>query len=110
VCRSIAGRLAVRVGSNALSASYSQHDEAQADSEGVVNTLAAGIDPEGLPSFFEKLFEEQKREPSAVDAFFSTHPSDQSRVTAIECLARPYFSGRATRRAHASRPRSADPA
>jgi predicted Zn-dependent protease len=82
VCRSVAGRLAVRVGANALSASYSQHDEAQADSEGVVNTLAAGIDPEGLPSFFEKLFEEQKREPSAVDAFFSTHPSDRSRVTA----------------------------
>jgi predicted Zn-dependent protease len=82
VCRSIAGRLAVRVGANALSASYSQHDEAQADSEGVVNTLAAGIDLEGLPSFFEKLFEEQKREPSAVDAFFSTHPSDQSRVAA----------------------------
>jgi predicted Zn-dependent protease len=82
VCHTIGGRLAVRVGADAMSAKYSQHDEAEADSEGVVNTLGAGIDPEGLPSFFEKLFEEQKTQPSAVEAFFSTHPSDQSRVAA----------------------------
>jgi predicted Zn-dependent protease len=82
VCHTIGGRVAVRVGSDALSASYSQHDEAEADSEGVVNTLRAGIDPEGLPSFFEKLFEQRKRDPSAVEAFFSTHPSDESRVAA----------------------------
>lgn len=59
VCHTIGGRLGVRVGADALSASYSQHDEAEAESEGVVNTLRAGIDPEGLPSFFEKLFEQQ---------------------------------------------------
>jgi predicted Zn-dependent protease len=46
----------------------------------VVNTVRAGIDPEGLPAFFEKLFEEQKRQPSLVETFFSTHPSDESRV------------------------------
>ena len=82
VCRTIAGRLAVRVGADAMSASYSQHDEAEADSEGVVNTFRAGIDPEGLPAFFEKLFQQQKTQPSLVQAFFSTHPSDQSRVAA----------------------------
>ncbi len=82
VCHTIGGRVAVRVGEDALAAKYSQHDEAEADSEGVVNTLRAGIDPEGLPSFFEKLFEEQKRQPSLVEAFFSTHPTDQSRVAA----------------------------
>ncbi len=82
ICHTIGGRLAVQVGADALSAKYSQHDEAEADSEGVVNTLRVGIDPEGLPSFFEKLFEEQKRQPSLVQAFFSTHPSDESRVAA----------------------------
>jgi len=80
ICHTIGGRVAVKVGADALSAKYSQHDEAEADSEGVVNTLRAGIDPEGLPAFFEKLFEEQKRQPSLVEAFFSTHPSDESRV------------------------------
>jgi len=82
ICHTIGGRLAVQVGADALSAKYSQHDEAEADSEGVVNTLRVGIDPEALPAFFEKLFEEQKRQPSLVQAFFSTHPSDESRVAA----------------------------
>lgn len=81
-CTTIGSRAVVDVGANALSAHYSQHDEAQADSEGVVNTVRAGIDPEGLPSFFQKLLDAQQREPSAYEAFFSTHPTDQSRITA----------------------------
>ena len=56
-CRTIGGRVAIDVGANALAAHYSQHDEAQADSEGVLNTVRAGIDPEGLPSFFQKLLD-----------------------------------------------------
>jgi predicted Zn-dependent protease len=82
VCATIGGRVAVGVGANAVAAHYSQHDEAEADSEGVMNTLHAGIDPEGLPSFFEKLLQLQKQQPTAVGAFFSTHPTDQSRVAA----------------------------
>lgn len=82
VCATIGGRAAIGIGANALAAHYSQHDEAQADSEGVMNTFRAGIDPEGLPSFFQKLLELQKQQPTAVEAFFSTHPTDQSRVDA----------------------------
>jgi predicted Zn-dependent protease len=74
--------VAVDVGADALTAKYSQRDEAQADSEGVLNTVRAGIDPEGLPSFFQKLLDAQKVQPSAVQAFFSTHPTDQSRIDA----------------------------
>jgi predicted Zn-dependent protease len=82
VCRTIGGQVAVDVGANALAAHYSQLDEAQADSEGVLNTVRAGINPEGLPAFFQKLLETQKTQPSRVQAFFSTHPTDQSRVAA----------------------------
>jgi predicted Zn-dependent protease len=74
--------MAIRIGVDAKSAHYSQHDEAEADSEGVVNTTRAGIDPEGLPSFFQKLLDGRARQPSAFQSFFSTHPTDQSRVTA----------------------------
>ena len=81
-CRTIGGQLAIKIGADAKSAHYSQKDEAQADSEGVVNTVRAGIDPEGLPSFFQTLLEKRKTEPTAVEAFFSTHPTDQSRVAA----------------------------
>jgi len=81
-CSSLGGRVAIAVGANAAAAHYSQKDEAQADSEGVLNTLHAGIDPEGLPSFFQKLLNSQKTQPTMVDAFFSTHPTDQSRIDA----------------------------
>jgi predicted Zn-dependent protease len=82
VCRTLGGQVLVGINADAMAAHYSQHDEAQADSEGVVNTLRAGIDPEGLPSFFQKLLDQQKVQPDAFQAFFSTHPTDQSRVTA----------------------------
>ena len=81
-CRSIGGRVAIETGADAMSARYSQHDEAEADSEGVVNTARAGIDPEGLPSFFQKLLDEEKQQPTLLEAFFSTHPTDQSRISA----------------------------
>ena len=81
-CRTIGGRIAVGVGANAMQAHYSQRDEAQADSEGVLNTVRAGIDPEGLPAFFQKLLETQKTQPTSVERFFSTHPTDQARVSA----------------------------
>lgn len=91
-CRTIGGRLAIRIGADAKSAHYSQQDEAEADSEGVVNTVRAGIDPEGLPAFFQKLLDKRAQQPTAVESFFSTHPTDQSRVTAtrkqIDALSR----------------------
>jgi predicted Zn-dependent protease len=81
-CATIGGRVAIAVGANAAVARYSQKDEAQADSEGVINTVRAGIDPQGLPSFFQKMLDSQKVQPTAVDAFFSTHPTDQARIDA----------------------------
>src|SRR6185436_10236907 len=81
-CSHVGGRVAIEVGAQAVRARYSQRDEAEADSEGVMNTLRVGIDPEGLPSFFEKLLETQSQQPSVVEAFFSTHPTDAARVAA----------------------------
>ena len=95
-CRTIGGRMAIRIGAEAKSAHYSQKDEAQADSEGVVNTTRAGIDPEGLPSFFQVLLDKRAQEPSAVEAFFrrirptsreSPPPASRS-VCSISALAR----------------------
>ena len=81
-CRTIGGRMAIRIHEDAKTAHYSQKDEAQADSEGVVNTMRAGIDPEGLPAFFQELLDKRAQEPTALQSFFSTHPTDQSRVAA----------------------------
>lgn len=83
VCRSLGGRIAVQVGADAMAAKYSQQDELEADAEAVPNTLHAGIDPEGMPAFLEKLMDQQKEQPTAVQAFFSTHPTNEARITAL---------------------------
>ena len=82
VCDSGAGQSAINVGGSALFAKFSRTDEAQADAEGVKTTIKAGIDPHGLPSMFKILLAERATNPSAVDAFFATHPLEEDRITA----------------------------
>ena len=82
VCNSGAGQAAINVGGSALFASFSRQDEAQADDEGVKTTVKAGIDPRGIPAMFRILLNERQSNPSAGDAFFATHPLEESRITA----------------------------
>jgi len=82
-CRSLGGRVALQVGADAAAAQYSQHDEAEADSMAVVLTVRAGIDPEGMPTFFEKLLAQRNEDPTPVQAFFASHPTDESRIAAV---------------------------
>ena len=83
VCSTLGGRIAVEVGAEARTAQYSQAQEAEADSEAVVNAYRAGIDPEGLTVFLEKLLEQRKTQPTFIEAFFATHPTDESRIRAL---------------------------
>ena len=82
VCESGVTQAAINVGGTALFAKFSRSDEAQADEEGVATTVKAGIDPNGIPEMFQILLSEQQRNPSAVDAFFATHPLEQDRIAA----------------------------
>ena len=83
VCSTLGGRIAVEVGAEARTAQYSQAQEAEADSEAVVNAYRAGIDPEGLTHVLEKLLEQRKTQPTFTAAFFATHPTDESRIRAL---------------------------
>jgi predicted Zn-dependent protease len=80
LCESNIGQAAINIGGTALVARYSRADELQADSEAVENVLRVGIDPEGIPSLFEVLMQQRQSDPSIVDAWFSTHPLEESRV------------------------------
>jgi predicted Zn-dependent protease len=82
VCESGAGQTAINLGGSALFASFSRQDEAQADDEGVRTLVKAGIDPQGMPKMFRILLSERQSNPGAVDAFFSTHPLAEDRITA----------------------------
>jgi predicted Zn-dependent protease len=80
VCSSSAAQIAIDVGGQALFAKYSRDDEAQADSAAVGYLLAAGIDPRGIPSMFERLAAARAADPSALDSWFGSHPLEESRV------------------------------
>jgi predicted Zn-dependent protease len=83
-CQTIGGRIAVQIGTDAMSAQYSQRDESEADSEAVVNTVRTGFDPEGLPAFLQWMLEHRTAQPTAIDAFFATHPTDEARIADLE--------------------------
>lgn len=62
---------------------YSRNAEREADGFAVQEMYDAGIHPEGLATFFEKLHELQKRQPSQLDQFFSSHPQSLERVANV---------------------------
>jgi predicted Zn-dependent protease len=86
VCSSTAAQIAIDVGGQALFAKYSRDDEAQADSAAVGYLIAAGIDPRGIPSMFERLAAERRTDATALDAWFGSHPLEESRVARTNAL------------------------
>jgi predicted Zn-dependent protease len=64
--------------------SFSRHDEAEADYLGVQYMYAAGYDPTGAVSIFEKLEALQKTKPGAVARVLATHPMSADRINKTE--------------------------
>lgn len=71
---------AIGIGGQLYFARHSREAENEADATAVGMLVRAGIDPNGLPSFFNVLLDEQRRQPSAVEQWFSTHPLTTDRV------------------------------
>ncbi len=90
VCESGAASAAINVGGSALFAKFSRKDEQEADVSAVTTTIKASIDPHGVPEMFRILLNERKNNPSALDAFFATHPLEESRITDSEALIATY--------------------
>lgn len=90
VCNNQASQAAIQVGGTALFAKFSRTDEAEADEEGVRNTVRAGISPNGIPDMFEILIEERQRNPSSVENWFATHPLEEDRIAATRAMIAQY--------------------
>jgi len=60
--------------------SFDRRDEAEADYLGVQYMYAAGYDPNGAVSMFEKMEALERKDPGAVSRLFSTHPMDAERI------------------------------
>jgi len=58
----------------------SRADEEEADYLGVQYMYAAGYDPNGMITIFEKMQALQKKQTGAVAGWFSTHPMDATRI------------------------------
>ncbi|HEX8691871.1 MAG TPA: M48 family metallopeptidase [Longimicrobium sp.] len=73
-------RAGIQVGGSAVFAGYGRDAEREADRVAITYLVRSGISPNGLPSFFEELLSERRRNPSRVEQWFSTHPLEQERV------------------------------
>ena len=60
--------------------SFGRKDESEADYLGVQYMYAAGYDPNGAVSIFEKLEALERNKPGVVSRMFATHPMDADRI------------------------------
>jgi predicted Zn-dependent protease len=82
------GGYAVRQGAGAAIPAaflhFTRADETEADYLGVQYMYAAGYDPTGAVSIFEKLQSLQRKKPGFIDRAFSSHPMDADRIQKTE--------------------------
>src|SRR5438105_2976431 len=84
ICNNGLGQTAINVAGGALFAKFSRTDEKQADDVGFDNVVRAGISPAGMVTMFQKLLDERRTNPSGVDAWFATHPTEEDRIADIQ--------------------------
>ncbi len=84
---------AVDVGAQAYFARHSREAENEADAIAVRLLPSAGIDPNGLVTFFLELIEERERSPSTLEQWFSTHPLTEERIANVRALIRALPAG-----------------
>jgi beta-barrel assembly-enhancing protease len=63
---------------------FNRDDEQEADRVGLIMMTRAGWDSRGMVELFQILRQEEKRDPSRVEEFFSTHPSPQDRIVRLQ--------------------------
>lgn len=77
---------ALKLGPALWTASNSRADEEEADRLAVDYLVAAGVDPEGMVTFLERLMDEEARAPDTQEeiGWLATHPTTAQRVAATQ--------------------------
>ncbi|MCR4341481.1 MAG: M48 family metallopeptidase [Gemmatimonadaceae bacterium] len=83
-CGSQAAGTLINVAGTAVFAKFSREAELEADDVGFDNVVRAGISPQGIATMFQKLLEERRTRPSAVEGWFATHPLEEDRLVRIQ--------------------------
>jgi predicted Zn-dependent protease len=81
-----AEQVALQVAGSAWMAKHSREAEREADRVAVVYLARAGVDPRGMPRFFQRLLDEERTSPSELLAWFSTHPLTEDRIADAEAM------------------------
>ncbi len=68
-----------QLGAGALLAKYSRDNEREADALGMEYMTRSGYNPAGMTGLIKVLLENGKRNPSAIELMFSTHPMSTER-------------------------------
>ena len=80
------GAMAAEMAAGGTFMQFSRDAEREADRLGAENVAAAGQNPQGMITFFEKLDALRERQANAVESFFASHPSPAERVSNIQDL------------------------
>jgi beta-barrel assembly-enhancing protease len=87
-------RLAAAAVGNGTMLAHSRSDENEADQYAVKYSAAAGYDPSGIATFFEKLKAKQGNTPRVL-TWLSTHPAPADRIVKVnQAIARQRLTGR----------------
>jgi predicted Zn-dependent protease len=81
-----AEQVALQVAGSAWMAKHSREAEREADRVGLLYLARAGLDPRGMPRFFQRLLDEERTSPSELLAWFSTHPLTEDRISDTEAM------------------------
>jgi len=76
--------LGVAAAGQAKMMKYARALEEESDYRGLQYMKQAGFDPRGMPSFFKKMWQEERMNPSYVPPYFRSHPLSQDRLSYIE--------------------------
>jgi predicted Zn-dependent protease len=82
------------IGASLLLASYSREDERQADELGMDYMVGAGYSPQGMVGLMDVLRSMGKRQPSAIEAMFSSHPMSAERYETAVARSRSRYGDR----------------
>jgi predicted Zn-dependent protease len=83
----LVAQLATQIAATGAITHYSREMESEADRYGVQELYDAGIDPNGLATFFDKLVEMRGGAGgSTLEQFFSTHPDPGARASTVRNL------------------------
>ena len=74
-------QVGVQLGAGAYFSKNSRQAENEADGLAVRYVYDAGINPEGIVSFFGELLEQRQGNPSTIEQWFSTHPLTEDRIS-----------------------------